>query len=584
MLDPNWESMFPPNILLRGYRYFENGQVTWLKPEKSGWNAKVEGSQEYQVFVSDDVSKSFCDCPYFFDHGFCKHIAAACYEIEFSNRMIETLAESPAGKSSSKRRGETPSTQAKASAEDILKALSSEKQLEFLLEIIRSDSHWEEVAVHRFGELDECRVKAEFVIGVEDVVHQYAYRGFVDYRSAYRCEKAFREYIDDFFSPLMERGAYDLVLQLTFAFELLLPKIATDDPDDFFDSMIDLINGYWSDLLAAGDPDVAQELFEWLCDLVRSENEEEDEEDDDYGAFWHLQSNARDRIEASFATKARFAEQAKELADEMLRDYSSSDDEFLYFHSYDQAQWAVIRLRCMMALGSPFSDLEEFADKRPPSYVVYQVLVKSALRRKDDNKAISLLRRFIERREGGAYPTDAALDLLKLLDKHNKNEDVVDLYLDLISKGRAQNTDQLRSWIRKARKRSGENWPLKKDELITRLGGDYRRLAELYDMEGDLSDLMELIREHGSFYDLQHYESSLSKAFPHVFLSRYEALVREQLFGSPAKRGVYRESVGILRRMQQIPRGAEIVAKIVKELREAYPRRKALMEELDRLP
>ncbi len=581
-MDQDWESLFPSSILLRGYRYFENGQVTWLKQEKSGWSAKVEGSQEYQVFVADDACESFCDCPYFFDHGFCKHIAAACYQIECSNRMIEALAESSAGASSSNRRGEGQLTQAKASAEDILKALSSEKQLEFLLEIVRSDRHWEEVAVHRFGELDVWRIKVEFVSGAEDVVRQYSYRGFVDYRSAYRCEKALREYVDDFFAPLMERGAYDLVLQLTFAFELLMPKIATDDPDDFFDSMIGLVNGYWNDILAEGDPDVSQELFGWLCDLLRFE--EKDEEDDDYGALWHLQSNARDRIEADFASKTRFAEQTKDLADSMLRDYSSSDNEFMYFHSHDQAQWAVIMLRCMMALGTPFSELEAFADTRPPSYDVCQVLVKSALRRRDDDKAISLLRRFIKRREGSAYPTEAALDLLKLLDKHNEGEKVVDLYLELIAKGRAQNTDQLRSWIRKAKTRAGDDWPEKKDELITRLGGDYRRLTELYDMEGDLSDLMELIREHGSFYDLQHYETSLSKLFPDVYLSRYEALVRGQLFGVPAKRGVYREAVGIMRRMQRIPGGSEIVARIVKELREAYPRRKALMEELDRLP
>ncbi len=470
--------------------------------------------------------------------------------------------------------------QTEASAEDILKALSSEKQLEFLLEIVRSDKHWEEVAVHRFGELDERRMKAEFVSGVEDVVRQYSYRGFVDYRSAFRCERALHEYIDEFFGPLMKRGAYDLVLQLTFAFELQLPKVAIDDSDDFFGCMIDLINGYWNDLLAVDNSGVAQKLFEWLCELVCSDDMEEDYN----GILCYLQNNARNKIEAYFACDVHFAKQIEKLADAMLRDFSATDVDQMYFYSYEQTKWAMIRLRCMMALGTPFSDLEAFANTRPPSYDICQILVQSALQQGDDDKAISLLRRFIERMEGGAYPTEAALDLLKLLDKHNASGEVVDLYLDLISKGRAQNTDQLRSWIRKARKRSGENWPQKKDELITRLGGDYRRLAELYDMEGDLSDLMELIREHGSFYDLQHYESSLSKAFPHVFLSRYEALVREQLFGSPAKRGVYRESVGILRRMQQIPEGPEIVMKIVKELRVAYPRRKALMEELDRLP
>lgn len=55
------------------------------------------------------------------------------------------------------------------------------------------------------------------------------------------------------------------------------------------------------------------------------------------------------------------------------------------------------------------------------------------------------------------------------------------------------------------------------------------------------------------------------------------------LIGQPSQRSVYSDAVWRMRLMLSIPGGKAVVTRIVAELREAYPRRRALMEELDRL-
>lgn len=63
----------------------------------------------------------------------------------------------------------------------------------------------------------------------------------------------------------------------------------------------------------------------------------------------------------------------------------------------------------------------------------------------------------------------------------------------------------------------------------------------------------------------------------------YERDIKETLFGQPQPRKIYRGQVFLMLEMQKIPGGEEAVSRLVCDLKEAYPQRRALMEELKRL-
>ena len=85
MLFQDWKNLFPKTILSRGKAYQEAGKVKKIQPTKDGFQITVRGTKTYQVHLrteGETLRDLNCTCPYAQDGRFCKHMAAACYELE----------------------------------------------------------------------------------------------------------------------------------------------------------------------------------------------------------------------------------------------------------------------------------------------------------------------------------------------------------------------------------------------------------------------------------------------------------------------------------------------------------------------
>jgi hypothetical protein len=75
----DWTDYFSRKILDRGYYYIHN--ITYFKRHKNIIDAEVSGSKLYHVHIDlNNISKMTCNCPYFQDGHYCKHLAATLYE------------------------------------------------------------------------------------------------------------------------------------------------------------------------------------------------------------------------------------------------------------------------------------------------------------------------------------------------------------------------------------------------------------------------------------------------------------------------------------------------------------------------
>ncbi len=85
---------FSHTVRNRGEQYYRHGAVEIEKASASEVEASVQGSKLYPVGLQWDhgVLSAWCDCPYFWDHGPCKHLWATILACE-AKGLLSTAAE-----------------------------------------------------------------------------------------------------------------------------------------------------------------------------------------------------------------------------------------------------------------------------------------------------------------------------------------------------------------------------------------------------------------------------------------------------------------------------------------------------------
>ena len=106
-------------------------------------------------------------------------------------------------------------------------------------------------------------------------------------------------------------------------------------------------------------------------------------------------------------------------------------------------------------------------------------------------------------------------------------------------------------------------------------------LGEIYIREERWKDLLQMVQKHKSLSVIEQYESHLQQHFPEDLLDMYEEKISEH-FERAVGRSDYSQGCHYLQRMYQAG-GKEQTKVLIAELRQAYPRRPALQDELNQL-
>ena len=108
-----------------------------------------------------------------------------------------------------------------------------------------------------------------------------------------------------------------------------------------------------------------------------------------------------------------------------------------------------------------------------------------------------------------------------------------------------------------------------------------RKLADIYIRMKWWDKLFVLLKQNVSHSIIENYEEYLKKDFAEELVSLYKDEVRNYLEYN-INRKAYKNACRYLRRMLKLG-GKETVDMLVKEFRRIYPKRKALMQELDQV-
>ncbi|WHH61649.1 SWIM zinc finger family protein [Petroclostridium sp. X23] len=189
----NFESYIDRIIYLRGYDYYENGYVNFVKEtEEHVYVAEVEGTETYTIDVELDdnlnIVETLCDCPFNMEE-YCKHQVAVFLTLRDmkSNASVKknsaannTISIEPGAKHLAAKKNNEPDI------EQILSTRSKEELIDFLLEIAAENEEVKQRILLEFDDGDDEEEILKAVSLIQTFIRNNSDRhGFVNYRDTY---------------------------------------------------------------------------------------------------------------------------------------------------------------------------------------------------------------------------------------------------------------------------------------------------------------------------------------------------------------------------------------------------------------
>ncbi|WP_181305859.1 SWIM zinc finger domain-containing protein [Rufibacter sp. XAAS-G3-1] len=170
----NFETQTPPSILQRGQQYYSAQAVTMLEEtDAQVWQAEVEGTELYQVELKlgkkGEVKEYFCDCPY--DGDLCKHVVAVLYAV----------------RAESKKPTKAPPTEKRGRNvfEHLLKTITVAEYQDFVRQYAAKNKGFKsDFELHFADKDDRIDVAKKYAEVLKKAIRQHSDPGYISYRGA----------------------------------------------------------------------------------------------------------------------------------------------------------------------------------------------------------------------------------------------------------------------------------------------------------------------------------------------------------------------------------------------------------------
>ncbi len=547
---------FDDRIIERGERYYHEGRVVDLQELFSGeYQATVRGSEDYTVSVTLGPNSQYafdCDCPYW-NAPFCKHVVAVLLALQA--RSIQT---EPAPEKASQPK--------EAPMDALLSGLSKEKLVSLLLEITSAfppSQSWLQARIS--PPEDEI---ASYRHTIRQIAGVYLHDHFIRYRDMGYALRGAEEALARLEEKLLSSD--DVLQTLDFALMLAEETLSImnsgDDSDggagEIIFSCLDTLEQHLLQRVLQEDADIQQKYYQRLMAVIQSP------------LFRGWDSWNRQLMEQCI----RIADQLPSLREELLRyqlkKMEPMEDAEDYIGQFEQQQAQEAYFTLLSRWGEEDA-AHAFAAKHMEhdSFRIY--FYEDYLRQKESDKAIDLclqaekacvscpgLYRQWQKRRYAVYALS------------NRQDEQRQLAEALLMEGEGEFYPLLKGLY------SPDAWPLKRAELLDQL---YQRHQHTYLetilAEDDRLRLIAYVRLHPTavfhFYDrlLPDYANEIQN----LFLSAMKILASQA-----TDRKAYQNVCRHVRIVGKVCGKSSAIA-LIHELQQAYPRKPAFQDELQKL-
>ena len=538
MVIRKWEGLFDKVILQRGLDYYEEDRVSIDEMDEDHIQADVEGSELYSVEIELDdgrVVDMYCDCPYAGDGNRCKHMAAVLY--------AATEAEGGTGKPDG----------GKVSLKQAIDALPLEKLRDFLLDAAREDralrNRIEMSGKKAVNPSDRKRWASDLAAITRGAKDR---GGFIDYERAYDYTSDLCEYMDGAIEPLLENhmtmDAFELV-GLVFT-EAVGQDM--DDSDGGLTMLAERCESYWTELFGAPGAD-RRKMLDWFRSAMKDSI---------------LEGKLLAIVLENFRDDAMLPEVLK-IVDERIADTTGE---------YSLARLVQDRINTMKRMGKTAEEIEAY---RKTLWAHPFIRAQELDQMEEEGRwaeALALLAECEERDKGNdmllrGY-SERRIRILSRSGQRAAYAEALKKHVFTFRQWNMEYVDQL-----KAVTPEGE-WPPILERLFT--DRNTRRLRQSLQLsEGMQEQLLQELEAIPEPYEILRLEADLRDLYPERVRDLMLKCADADMRRASTRKG-YENVVGFLKRINRFPEGKEKASALAKAWRLRYPRRKAMMEELDK--
>ena len=557
-----FEQHIDEKILQRGLDYFQKGRVHDLEEvSPHNYEAVVEGSEDYfvELTVENDVVTDYsCDCPY--DMGpVCKHVAAVIFALQEEKLgLTEKTAKSKNKTKSPAKKQKSPAEQlkellGKASVDELKELISKEasRNMMFRNHVMTSLEHYNDNVSKEFYR-NQVRAMIKSAMGRYD---------YLDWNGAMKLGGSVLELLA-LASRHVERKAYEKAAYICFAVieEMFEPLQYADDSGGYISSCIDEAMNVLGDMTTCCDSvEIRQMISDYCADAFEKAIFE--------GFDWHTTLLF---IAADFAVTDDEFDRIMTLADSpKLSEYDNEMTQMLKYET-------ILKRR---GKDKALVYLEQHLDNPR----LRKEAINIALAKNDYNKAIKLaedgVRLYSKNKIGLAgdfyeyllkiaqtkHDTPKIIEYARylLIDNFRHEQDYYQILKENV------NPDEWETFINK----------LIQDIKTQKRWNGFDQVASLYIREKKTEKLLEMVKTVKTLETLEHYDSYCTKDYPKEIADLYSYLILKYLEQNVSREHYHTACRYIIRMRKYGEKGR--ADQLVEKLRALYPRRPALMDELN---
>ena len=557
-----FEQLIDEKILQRGSDYFQKGRVHDLEEvSPHNYEAIVEGSEDYLVELTlknDVVTDYSCDCPY--DMGpVCKHVAAVIFALQEDKLgLTKKTAKTKHKTKSPAKKQKSPAEQLKellnkASVDELKELISKEasRNMMFRNHVMTSLEHYNDNISKEFYR-NQVRTMIKSAMGRYD---------YLDWNGAMKLGGSVLELLA-LASRHVERKAYEKAACICFAVieEMFEPLESADDSGGYISSCIDEAMNVLGDMAACCDSvETRQMISNYCADAFEKATFE--------GFDWHTTLLF---IAADFAVTDADFDRIMTLADSpKLSEYDNEMTQMLKYETILKRRGEDIAL--------------QFLELHLENPRLRKEAINIAFANHDYNKAIKLaedgVKLYSKNKPGLAG--DFYESLLKIAQAKHDTPKIIEYARYLLIENFRHEQDYCQILKENV---NPDEWNAFFDKLIQDIKTQKRwyaidQVASLYIREKQIDKLWEMVKTDKTLTTLERYDTCCAKDYPKEIADLYSYLILKYLENNVSRNHYHTACRYIIRMRKYGEKGR--ADQLVEKLRALYPRRPALMDELN---
>ena len=564
-----FEQLIDETILQRGFQYFKKGLVTGLDEISPGeYEAIVHGTEQYTVNLTiknEVVTEFVCTCPY--DKGpICKHVVAVIFNLQEAELNLKVKP----GKTSKKGDEAAPrkSTKKKTIEEqvdELLCILSHDELKEYIKGRCMKERSFQQLFIANFAYLVNPDSQALYSKQIQAILNTYGDRdGFLGYSESRSAGSAVQELVHRAVQ-MMESENYQTAMYMACA---ILEEMvgALEYADDSCGEIGGCIKSALAILNTLAEKSIVEtqrvELFNYAINAYKKKLFK--------GWNWHL-----DMIELAISLIKKQEETAliHQLIDKILPTGKGYDWE------YSKAQQ--LKLELIRKTESE-EKLTLFLEQNIKNPDFRKEVIGKAIKNKEYAKAIALAKTgiLLDEKETPGIANDWRKTLLDIYILQQDTENILKMARYLFENS-IDCSKKIYFIIKKCV--SPDIWKSFVDQLIVDVnsqsrGDNYPLVSQINIWEERWDTLFEQLKKGVSLDRIESSEKYLAKGYSPQLIDLYHASILKFMVRNVG-RGYYQTACCYIRRMIKLG-GREKANLVIANLRQLYPNRRALMEEL----